>query len=101
VKLSQDALADSLRGRAAELLVQGLGRYGANAISRVDGRLAGFTNRQVQRAAGRHPFVLATEYEGKVAPAAPAYLAKLEQERAKVHVVQRDQERSRSRGRER
>jgi hypothetical protein len=101
VKLSQDALADPLRALAADVLVQGLGRHGANAISRVDGRLAGFTNQQVQRAASRHPFVLATEYQGKVAPAAPAYLAKLEQGRAKVQAVQRDQERSRSRGRER
>ncbi|MCU6496712.1 RepB family DNA primase [Rugamonas sp. A1-17] len=101
VKLSANALADPLRGRAAEVLVQGLGRRGANAISRADGRSAGFTNQQVQRAGGRHPFVLVAECEGKVAPAATAYLAKLVQERVKVQTGQQDQERSRSRGRER
>lgn len=98
VKLSEDALVDPLRGRAAEVLVQGLGRHGANAISRADGRLAGFTNQQVQQPGGRHPFVLATECKGRMAPAASVYLAKLEQERAKVQTVQRDQERSRSLG---
>ncbi len=100
-QLSEDALAGPLRGWAAEVLVQGLGRHGANAICRVDGRLEGFTNQQVQRTAKQHPFVLVTECEGRVAPAAPAYLARLEQEGVKAQTVQRDQVRSRSRGRER
>lgn len=98
VKLSEDALADPLRGRAAEVLVQGLVRYGANAISRADGRLAEFTNQQVQWAAGRHPFVLVIEYEGRVAPEAPPYLTKLEQERGRAQAAQFDRERNLSRG---
>lgn len=101
VKLSRKALPDPLRGLAADMLVQGLCRHGASAIGRSDGRLAGFTNQQAQRTGGRHPFVLVSESEGIVAPAAPAYLAKLEQERASAQTVRRDQERSRSRGRER
>ena len=101
VKLSQNPLTDPLRGRAAEVLVQGLGRTGAHAISRVDGRLAGFTNQQVQQAGGRHPFVLITECKGAVAPAAPAHLARLGQEPAKAQTVRRDEERRQSRGRER
>lgn len=98
VKLSQKALTDSLRGLAADVLVQGLDRHGANAISRADGRLAGFTNQQVQRTGGRHPFVLATECEGRVAPAASTYLAMLEQKRWKFLKVPNDQEHFQERG---
>jgi hypothetical protein len=58
VKLSQQPLGDPLRGQAMAGLVQGLGRHGAKAIGRADGRLAGFTNQQVQLGDGRHPYVL-------------------------------------------
>lgn len=85
-------MADPLPGRAVEVLVQGLGRHGLNAIRRVDGRLAGFTNQQVQRTGGRHPFVLVQECEGKVAPAASAYLAKPGQEPAMAQTVRGNQE---------
>ncbi|WP_332855268.1 DNA-primase RepB domain-containing protein [Duganella sp. S19_KUP01_CR8] len=98
VKLSQDALAESLRGRAAEVLVQGLGRHGANAISRADGRLAGFTNQQVQRMGGRHPYVLLTEDQGKLAPAAPTYLDRFQHEQARVLAVYRDRSHGEWRG---
>ncbi|MBV6325139.1 DNA-primase RepB domain-containing protein [Duganella violaceipulchra] len=101
VKLSQDAWAEPLRGRAADLLVQGADRHGGNAISRADGRLAEFTNQQVQRASGRHPIVLVTECDGRIASAAPVYLIEIEQEQAKVQESQRDRQRSRSRGSER
>lgn len=80
------------RGCAVGLGVQGLGRHGANAISRADGRLAGLTNQQVQRAGDRHPFVLVTECAGNVATLAPTYLARLEPERAQVDVLERDRD---------
>ncbi len=102
VKLSEQPLTEPVRSQVAQGLVQGLGRYsGANAISRVDGRLAGFTNQQVQRTAGRHPYVLVTEDQGRVAPAAPAYLAWFEQGQVKAQEVLRDQQHSRSGGPER
>lgn len=94
VKLSHQPLSESVRGQAAEVLVHGLGRYGGRAISRVDGRLAGFTNQQVQRTGGRHPFVLVTECEGRMAPAASAYLARLELERTKAQQVMQDRRNS-------
>jgi len=90
VKLSQRPLADHLRSQAAEGLVQGLGRYGANAISRVDGRLAGFTNQQVQRTGGRHPFVRLMECEGQLAVAAIAYLGRFQNEQNKEMEVHRE-----------
>lgn len=92
MRLSQSAVANPLLGSAAEVLVQELGRHGANAISRADGRLAGFTNKQVQRVGGRNPFVLVTECKGKVAPAAPAYLARLEQELEKAREKRQNKE---------
>ncbi|WP_307720717.1 DNA-primase RepB domain-containing protein [Duganella sp. BJB476] len=92
VKLSQHPLADQVRGRAAEVLVQGLGRLGGNAVSRTDGRLAGFTNQQLLRTGRRHPFVLVEESLGQVAPAATAYLARLAQEWTKGRATQQDQQ---------
>ncbi len=98
VMLSQRALDESLRDHAARGLVQGLRLHGANAISRADGRLAGFTNQQIQRTGGRHPFVLVADFEGRVAPAGRDYLARFEMERVKARDVHRIQERDRSRG---
>lgn len=98
VRLSRDALEEPLRDRAAEGLVEGLGRYGANAIRRTDGRLAGFTNQQVQLGSGLHPYILVEESEGGLAPAAATFLARLQPARNKVQEADRDKQRSRSRG---
>lgn len=98
VKLSQRPLDEPLRGQAAEGLVQGLGRHGGKAISRSDGRLAGFTNQQVQRGRGQHPYVLVEECDGRIAPSAANYLARLRPENSKVLVKNPDRQRNRSRG---
>ncbi|WP_353401427.1 DNA-primase RepB domain-containing protein [Duganella hordei] len=98
VKLSAMGLDESLRSQATAGLVKGLGFSGANAISRADGRLAGFTNQQVLRTDGRHPYVLLTDDEGKLAPAAPAYLACFQRERTKVQELHRDKQHRQSRG---
>jgi len=100
LKLSQKALEDPVRNVAAQGVLRGLVRHGANVILREDGRLAGFTNQQVLRAGGRHPFVQVVESEGGVAPAATTYLAHLREEMAKVREVnmERERERSRSQG---
>ncbi len=97
VKLSAMGLDESLRSQATAGLVKGLGFSGANAISRADGRLAGFTNQQVLRTDGRHPYVLLTDDEGKLAPAAPAYLACFQRERTKVQELHRDKQHRQSR----
>jgi hypothetical protein len=101
VKLSGRGLNEGLRSQATEGLVKGLGFSGGNAVRRADGRLAGFTNQQVQRTDGRHPYVLLTEREGKLAPAAPAYLERFEQRLAKALEARPDKLHRRSRGPER
>jgi len=102
LKLSQQPLEEPVRSVAAQGLVRGLARHGANVIVREDGRLAGFTNQQVLRAGGRHPFVQVAEANGGVAPAATVYLARLDHEIAKLREVQMERERgSRSHGQSR
>ncbi len=101
VKLSDQPLREQLRGQAAERLVNGLGRAGANSVSRTDGRLAGFTNQQVLRDGVRHPFVLVSESGGKVAPAASTYLTRLQQAQEKAQQLMHEKQRSRQRGFER
>jgi len=99
LKLSQQPLEDPVRSLMAQGLVRGLVREGGNVIAREDGRLAGFTNQQVLRAGGRHPFVQVADAGGGVAPAAKAYLAHLRQELVKAREVQVERERDRSRSR--
>lgn len=103
VTLSLKPLAEPLRDQAAQGLVRGLGVYNvAKAVSLVEGRLAGFTNQQLLRNGGRHPFVLVTEFEGKLAPAAPRYLENFEQAREKAREMPgHNQNRIRLGGRER
>jgi len=99
VKLSPQPLAELVRSHAAQGLVRGIGHYsGTKVVSRADGRLAGFTNQQVQRIGGRHPYVLLTEDQGKLAPAAPAYLDRFQHEQAKVLAVYRDRSHRESHG---
>ncbi|WP_235922856.1 DNA-primase RepB domain-containing protein [Rugamonas aquatica] len=98
VKLSQRPLDAPLRGRAAEGLAQGLGRHGAKAISRTDGRLAGFTNQQVQRRREQHPYVLVEECGGRLAPSAATYLTRLQPDDNKALETNRDRQRNRSLG---
>nr|WP_229261725.1 DNA-primase RepB domain-containing protein [Duganella margarita] len=100
VKLSQKPLAEPVRDQAAQGLVRGLGIYSAaKTISLVEGRLAGFTKQDVQRTSGRHPFVLLAEAEGRLAPAAPAYLAKFTQEKVRAQEPRYNGQRARSGGR--
>jgi hypothetical protein len=98
VKLSERGLDGALRNQASAGLVKGLGLSGANAISRADGRLAGFTNQQVMRTDGRHPYALLTESEGKLAPAGQAYLARFEFEQSKSKELASAHQLIRSRG---
>lgn len=79
VKLAEQPVGETLRGQAGIGLAAALERYGAQAVSRSDGRLAGFTNQQAQRADGRHPYMLMAEGDGKVAPAGSSYLGGLQQ----------------------
>jgi hypothetical protein len=73
VKLSDHPLPEELRKHAVSGLARVLPKFGQH------GRLAGFTNQQVQsNPAGRQPFVLGHEATGKVASAAQPYLAAIE-----------------------
>jgi hypothetical protein len=101
VKLSQKPLAKPVRDLATQGLVRGLGIYSAEkTITLAEGRLAGFTNQHVQRTGGMHPFALLAEAEGKLAPAAPAYLAKFTQEKVMLQEpLRHNEQRARSRGR--
>jgi hypothetical protein len=101
VKLSHKPLPKSLRDQVAQKLVRGVGIYSeAKVINLAEGRLAGFTNQHVQRTSGLHPFVLLAEADGKVAPAALAYLAKFKQGKARADEPLRyTEQRVRSRGR--
>jgi hypothetical protein len=73
VKLSDHPLPEELRKHAVSGLARVLPKVGQH------GRLAGFTNQQVERnPVGRQPFVLAHDATGKVAPAAQPYLAAME-----------------------
>lgn len=73
VKLSDHPLPEELRKHAVSGLARVLPKVGQH------GRLAGFTNQQVERnPVGRQPFVLAHDAAGKVAPAAQPYLAAME-----------------------
>jgi hypothetical protein len=101
VKLSVQPLAEPLRSLAAVGMVEGLSRHGAQAVSRADGRLAGFTNQQEHRPGGRHPYVLMAYGESNVAPAAPAYLARLQQLQEKTGELTREKYHRQSSGPER
>lgn len=69
VKLSDSSLPEELRKPAVSGLARIFPKIGEH------GRLAGFTNQQVEaHPAGRQSFVLARETTGKVAPAARPYL---------------------------
>jgi len=92
LKLSQQPLEDPVRRLAAQGLVRGLVREGANLIAREDGRLTGFTNQQVLWAGGRHPFVQVVESNGGVAPAAMHYLERLQHEMVKARDAQLERE---------
>jgi hypothetical protein len=98
VKLSSRALVEPLRRQAADGLVKGLGRSSTNAVSLADGRLAGFTNQQVLRQGGQHPYALLAESEGKVASAGQAYLARFEFELSKPKELESIPHRNHSRG---
>lgn len=54
LQLSQQPLEVQMRRWAAQGLVRGLVREGANVIAREEGRLAELTNQQVLRAGGQH-----------------------------------------------
>lgn len=83
VKLSDHPLPKELRNHAVSGLARVLPNVGQH------GRLAGFTNQQVDsNAAGRKPFVLAHEASGKVASAAEAYVAAIEQHLGKLAIEQ-------------
>lgn len=73
VKLSDHPLPEELRKHAVSGLARVLPKVGKH------GRLAGFTNQQVQpNPAGHQPFALAHEAAGKVAPAAQPFLAAID-----------------------
>jgi hypothetical protein len=73
VKLSDHPLPEELRKHAVSGLARVLPKVGQQ------GRLAGFTNQQVQpNPAGRQPFALAHEVAGKVALAAQPFLAAID-----------------------
>jgi truncated hemoglobin YjbI len=93
VKLSDQSLSPEVRKAAAQGLAQ---RYGGDlnsADSRHYGRLAGFTNQKPKHTTtdGRQPYVLAHDSPGMVAPAARAYLERIERwmDRVEVHEEQK------------
>jgi hypothetical protein len=70
VKLSDHRLSKELREHAVSGLARVLPKVGLH------GRLAGFTNQQVEPSpAGRYPFALMHDATGRVAPAAEPFLA--------------------------
>jgi hypothetical protein len=104
VKLSDRPLPKALRQQAVLALA------GALPSIAEYGRLAGFTNQQIERnGTGRHPYVLSRASTGRIAPAAHAYLAAIEkhlrdhgpakQRRIDVEKVARAPQRDRGRSR--
>lgn len=80
VKLSDKPLSAEARRIAAQSLAKAFGGDMNSADSRHYGRLAGFTNQKPQHTRdGRQPYVLAHDCPGKAAPAAPAFLERIEQ----------------------
>lgn len=80
VKLSGKPLSAEARRIAAQSLAKAFGGDMNSADSRHYGRLAGFTNQKPQHTRnGRQPYVLAHDCPGKAAPAAPAFLERIEQ----------------------
>lgn len=81
LKLSHMPLADKLRSQVKQEVLKDFERAGIKVTDRVDGRLAGFTNQQVQLSGGRHPFALLNSSEGRVAPAVRLAVERLDSAR--------------------
>lgn len=100
VKLSNASIAEHTQEMAMRGLRTGLGLPTGKGNSTKDGRLAGLTNRSVKSKPDIPPYALVIEATGAVAPAALAYLKRLQQEKVKV-IAHTKQQRDRSRGRSR
>ena len=80
VRLSEQPLPADVRTHAARGLAKHYGADMNSADAQHFGRLAGFTNQKPQHTrASRQPYVLARACPGTVAPAASAYIAKVQQ----------------------
>lgn len=98
VKLAEAPVSAPVRELAARELAQHYGGDPPSAERDPVGRLAGFTNQEPEHTRdGRQPYVLAHDCPGTAAPAAPAYIARIEQ---RLQEVKAQQERQRARARD-
>lgn len=101
VKLSEAPVSAPVREVAARELAQHYGGDPPSAGRDPAGRLAGFTNQEPEHTReGRQPYVLAHDCPGTAAPAAAAYVERVEERLAEVKAEQerqREEERLRER----
>ena len=97
VKLSEEPVRPVVLQAAAVYLSKSYGGDPPRDAGQAYGRLAGFTNQEPEVShEGRQPYVLAQDCPGKVAPAAAAVLARIEQQRR-----EQEQEQKRAKAQER